>query len=134
LGLTNSSRFLQDYRNYLFSGDQSWRCEAGLLSLDILPDGSVTVCKEKEPIGNILDQNFETFFRSQDYRDRARAITEACSGCFYGEYREPQYAIRDFRVFKEWIQDWFRIFRFGMHFNSPKKHPFSSYPSIENSE
>jgi MoaA/NifB/PqqE/SkfB family radical SAM enzyme len=127
-GLTNSSRFLQDYRTFLFTGNQSWRCEAGLLSLDILPDGSVAVCKEKEPIGNILDQNFEAYYRSRAYRDRARSISEACSGCFYGEYREPQYAIRDYRVLQEWIRDWFRVFRHGMRFHSPESNSISLNP------
>jgi hypothetical protein len=44
-------------------------------------------------------------------------IISACSGCFYGEYREPQYAIRHVDVLAEWILDYYRIYRSGMNFN-----------------
>lgn len=119
-GLTNSTKFLRDYLTHLLFRKMDWTCEAGRMTLDILPDGTVTVCKEKPPFGNILDPEFETLFRSKDYREYAKKISTACSGCFYGEYREPQYAIRNFTVFGEWVQDWFRVFRFGMRFENRK--------------
>jgi MoaA/NifB/PqqE/SkfB family radical SAM enzyme len=118
LGLTNSTRFLRDYQNYLTRAESPGFCEAGTLSMDILPDGSVCVCKEKAPIGNILDPHCLSYFHSPEYRQRVQEITNACRGCFYGEYREPLYALRDFSVFREWVRDWYRTFRHGMRFNS----------------
>jgi len=114
LGLTNSTRYLEDYRAYLATGRCDWRCECGTLVLDVHPDGSVCVCKEKPPIGNILDDDFVDFYRSVDFRAQARDAAATCSGCFYGEYREPQYAVRDLSVLGEWIRGWLRTFRRGM--------------------
>ncbi len=120
-GLTNSSHFLRSYLTWLEQRDHSWKCEAGSISLDILPDGSVSVCKEKEPFGNLLDPGFEERFHSREYRQYARKVSATCSGCFYGEYREPQYVLRNNAVLWEWVRDWFRIFRFGMRYNRTSK-------------
>jgi len=120
-GLTNSTRYLRDYKSYLTNGQSSWRCEAGILTLDILPDGSVCPCKEKPPIGNILDEGFPQYYRSPAYLQRVRKITSACQGCFYGEYREPQYALHDPSVLQEWVRGWFCTFRRGMRFNRAMK-------------
>ncbi len=116
-GLTNSTRFFKDYQNYLLHGQPVALCEAGTLSLDIYPDGGVAVCKEKPPMANVMDPDFLSYFRSAEYRLRVREITSDCRGCFYGEYREPLYALRDYSVFLEWVRDWFRTFRHGMKFN-----------------
>ena len=97
--------------------DASWRCQAGQLSLDIRPDGGICFCKEQEPIGNILDESFLSFYRSREFRRQAAEAANACEGCFYGEYREPYYAVRDMAVFGEWLRDWFFTFRHGMRFS-----------------
>ena len=114
MGLTNSTRYLQDYRKYLETGKCDWKCEAGTLVVDVYPDGSVCVCKEKPPVGNILDEGFVKFYRSGAFREEACRTANECTGCFYGEYREPQYAVRDLSVFGEWVRGWFRTFRRGM--------------------
>jgi hypothetical protein len=72
------------------------------------------VCKEKPPVGSILDDDFIDFYRSASFRELAAAVAESCPGCFYGEYREPQYAVRDLSVFREWVGGWFRTYRCGM--------------------
>jgi len=112
--LTNSTRFLEDFRRYLATGKCEWTCEAGTLCLDVHPDGAVCVCKEKPPVGSILDDGFIEFYRSSGFRELAAAVSESCPGCFYGEYREPQYAVRDLAVFREWVGGWFRTYRRGM--------------------
>lgn len=116
-GLTNSTRYLRDYRDYLETGVLTWRCEAGALGLDVFPDGGVGVCKEKPAFGNILDPGFLAAYAGGAFRTANEATAAACSGCFYGEYREPQYAIRDARVLAEWAVDWARTFRHGLRFN-----------------
>lgn len=120
IGLTNSTKYLKDYKAYLTSGQSNWQCEGGTLSLDILPDGGVSICKEKPPIMNILDHNFLDVIQSEDYRRQAKFIATSCQGCFYGEYREPQYAVREFAVLQEWVRDWFHTFRYGMRFRIDK--------------
>jgi len=112
--LTNSTHFLEDFRQYLETGRCDWTCEAGTLCLDVHPDGSVCICKEKPPVGSILDDDFVDFYRSTGFRELAETVSESCSGCFYGEYREPQYAVRDLSVFREWVGGWFRTYRRGM--------------------
>jgi len=113
-GLTNSTRHLQDFRRFLADGQCRWPCEAGRLSLDVLPDGQCTVCKEKPPLASILQDDFLATFRSASFRERCAALTRSCPGCFYGEYREPYYAVRDLGVLAEWVHDWLRVFHRGM--------------------
>jgi hypothetical protein len=113
-GLTNSTRHLEDFRRFLADRHCKWPCEAGRLSLDVLPDGQISVCKEKPPIATALDPSFVATCRSAAFRERCESITASCAGCFYGEYREPYYAIRDFGVLAEWVRDWLRLFRRGM--------------------
>ncbi len=67
LGLTNSTRFLEDWRQQMASGHCDRTCDAGKLSLDVLPDGGVCACKEKRPIDNILDPDFVLRFRSGQF-------------------------------------------------------------------
>lgn len=116
-GLTNSTRHLRDYKSFLDTGLNPWRCEAGGLGLDVFPDGGVAICKEKPPFGNILDGNIGEIYRSRAFREQSAAIIDTCDGCFYGEYREPQYAIRHTDVLMEWIRDYLRVYRFGMRSN-----------------
>jgi len=80
----------------------------------VRPDGSVSACKEKPPLGHILDRSFASFYRSGGFRRQAATEAASCTGCFYGEYREPSYAIRDAEVLREWTVDWLRTFRKGM--------------------
>ncbi|MFB3852651.1 MAG: radical SAM protein [Vicinamibacterales bacterium] len=113
-GLTNSTRFLEDFRRFLETGRNDWTCSAGKMALDVRPDGSVSACKEKPPLGNILDESFASYYRSPGFARSARAQADSCSGCFYAEYREPDYAVRDITVLREWTVDWLRTFRKGM--------------------
>jgi len=113
-GLANSTRFLEDFRSFLADGACSWRCEAGRLCLDVRPDGGVAICKEKPSLGNILDPGFPVFYRGAEFAARSAEQVRECTGCFYGEYREPQYAVRDLSVLAEWSRDWVRTFRRGM--------------------
>ena len=113
-GLTNSTRFLKDFRRYLAVGECEWKCEAGTLCLDVHPNGALCVCKEKPPVASVLDAGFVDFYRSAAFRRLAVETSASCSGCFYGEYREPQYAVRDSSVFLEWVGGWLRTYRRGM--------------------
>jgi MoaA/NifB/PqqE/SkfB family radical SAM enzyme len=113
-GLTNSTRHLRDFGQFLATGRNAWSCRTGAFAIDVRPDGSVSACKEKPPLGQILDAGFMAFYRSDEFRRQADAQAASCSGCFYGEYREPAYAIRDAAVLREWMVDWARTFRRGM--------------------
>ena len=128
-GLTNSSRHLRDFGDFLATGRSAWTCASGAFALDVRPDGSVSACKEKPPLGHILDPAFARFYRSGEFGRQAAAQAAACSGCFYGEYREPAYAIRDSAVLREWMVDWLRTFRKGMAWQrraSFRSRPFGS--------
>jgi hypothetical protein len=116
-GLTNSSRHLEDFRHYLHTGRCTWVCEAGRLSLDIRPNGQASICKEKEPFADILDAGFISLLRGREFRRQSLLAARSCSGCFYGEYREPHYAVRDLSVLAEWVRDWLLTFRRGMEWN-----------------
>ena len=114
-GLTNSTRYLEDFREFLATGRSAWACSAGVTALDVRPDGSVSACKEKPPLGSILDPSFASYYRGGEFRRRAEAQASSCAGCFYAEYREPDYAIRHMSVLREWTVDWLRTFRKGMN-------------------
>jgi MoaA/NifB/PqqE/SkfB family radical SAM enzyme len=128
-GLTNSTRYLEDWRDYLASGECHWRCGAGTLCLDVMPDGGVTVCKEKPPFANVLDEGFRQRVLSRGFRREAAELTAGCTGCFYGEYREPQYAVRSLSVFAEWVRDWTLTFRRGMRFGPPGRREPAPRPA-----
>jgi MoaA/NifB/PqqE/SkfB family radical SAM enzyme len=113
-GLTNSTRHLRDFQRSLVSGSSAWACASGTLTIDVRPDGSVSACKEKPPLTNILDPGFARFYHSDGFRQRAAEQAASCSGCFYGEYREPAYAVRYPSVLAEWIVRWIRSFHRGM--------------------
>jgi MoaA/NifB/PqqE/SkfB family radical SAM enzyme len=121
MGLTNSTLFLEDFHRYLSSGRCAWKCEAGNLYLDVFPDGGVSVCKEKSPLCNILDPGFRDYFSSGKFHERADEVASSCTGCFYGEYREPQYALRNLSTFAEWVHGWAATFRHGMEFTGTGK-------------
>jgi hypothetical protein len=73
------------------------------------------VCKEKPPFGNILAPDFVAGFRSAAFVTETRQVTDRCTlGCFYGEYREPMYVVRDRSVLWEWTTSYLRNYRFGM--------------------
>jgi MoaA/NifB/PqqE/SkfB family radical SAM enzyme len=114
LGLTNSTRFLEDWRQHMASGHCERICDAGKLSLDVLPDGSVCACKEKQPIDNILDPDFVLRYRKGQFHEQAAEMIRSCCGCSYGEYREPYYAVHDLSTFVEWVRDWFLFYRKGI--------------------
>ncbi len=120
-GLTNSTRHLEDFREFIRTGASAWSCSAGSLALDIRPNGDVSACKEKPPLGNILSPSFHAMYRGADFRRRAADQARRCTGCFYGEYREPHYAVRDPAVLGEWVRDWLRTFRRGMAWNRGAK-------------
>ena len=113
-GLTNSTRHLRDFQRSLASGSSAWACASGTFTIDVRPDGSVSACKEKPPLANILDPGFARFYRSDGFREQAAEQARSCSGCFYGEYREPAYAIRNPSVLAEWVVRWLRSFHRGM--------------------
>jgi MoaA/NifB/PqqE/SkfB family radical SAM enzyme len=113
-GLTNSTRHLRDFQRSLASGSSAWACASGTFTIDVRPDGSVSACKEKPPLAQILDPGFARFYRSDGFREQAAEQARSCSGCFYGEYREPAYAIRNPFVLAEWVVRWLRSFHRGM--------------------
>jgi MoaA/NifB/PqqE/SkfB family radical SAM enzyme len=113
-GLTNSTRYLEEFRAFVASGNARWACSAGDLALDVRPDGRVSICKEKPPLASVLSASFAKDIRSGEFTRQAVEQRERCAGCFYGEYREPHYAVRDAGVLLEWVLDWARTFRKGM--------------------
>lgn len=116
LGLVNSTRFLKDFHSFLLTGQRNWPCSSETHGLEVHPDGNVSFCKEKPPSGNILDPGFIDYYRSREFYRKAALLAENCTGCFYGEYREPYYAVNDLSVLREWTRDWFRTFRRGLRF------------------
>ncbi len=132
-GLTNSTRHLQDFRRFLSDRECRWPCEAGRLSLDVLPDGRCSVCKEKPPLASVLDEDFLATFHSASFRERCREITGSCPGCFYGEYREPYYAVRRIGVFGEWLRDWLHLFHRGMAWNARRQRVTWPAPGLPRS-
>ena len=62
----------------------------------------------------LTNPSFADFYRSPRFRQAVDAQARSCIGCFYGEYREPAYAIRHSAVLREWVVDWVRTFRKGM--------------------
>lgn len=129
-GLTNSTRHLEEFRRFLASGSAAWPCSAGELALDVRPDGRVSICKEKAPLADILSASFPADYRAGEFERLAAAQRAACSGCLYGEYREPHYAVHSGDVLWEWTRDWLRIFRKGMSWRRPGAWSYAEAPAL----
>ena len=91
-GLTNSTRYLRDYRDYLATGRIAWRCEAGTLCLDILPDGSVSICKEKPSSGKHSRSRFQEVFPKPRLREARQGADRFLHRMFL--WRIPGTAVR----------------------------------------
>ncbi len=117
-GLTNSIHFLEDFHRCLATDTCDRKCEAGSLYLDVHPDGALCVCKEKPPAASVLDDHFLEFYRSAEFRELAAEVAAFCTGCFFGEYREPWYVVRNLGTFREWVVGWARSCQRGMRMNT----------------
>jgi MoaA/NifB/PqqE/SkfB family radical SAM enzyme len=91
--LLTSYTFLQISQEYLQTGEYKWKCKAGGLFFDIMPDGEFYLCQdvpftEKR---HILDNDFVSWFRSKSQRETVKQLRADCSGCCYSCYIYAQY-------------------------------------------
>lgn len=85
--------FLSISQKYLRSGEYKWKCKAGRLFFDIMPDGEFYLCQDIPFPGerNVLEGDFVSWFESESYQKTARQISADCPGCCYSCYVYTQY-------------------------------------------
>jgi MoaA/NifB/PqqE/SkfB family radical SAM enzyme len=77
----NSTRFLEQSRQYLVSGRRAWRCEAGQRYCSVNPAGELSICHRFPAEGSVLDSDWPRRLRSRAFQRRRQAQVSACPGC-----------------------------------------------------
>lgn len=85
--------FLLISQKYLRTGEYKWKCKAGRLFFDIMPDGRFYLCQDIAfPDGKrVLDDDFVPWIRSKFYQKTAKRLCADCVGCCYSCYVCSQY-------------------------------------------
>ena len=85
--------FLLISQKYLKTGEYRWKCKAGRLFFDIMPDGKLYLCQDMPFPGgkHTLEADFVSWFKSKLYQDTAKQHSADCSGCCYSCYVCSQY-------------------------------------------
>jgi len=80
--------FLRMSEKHLRTDDHKWKCKAGRLFFDIMPDGQYYLCQDiRSPEEkNILGADFVSWFNSRTCQETAKRISADCSGCCYSCY------------------------------------------------
>jgi len=93
--LMDTMHFLSLSRNYML-GAEAWRCK-GTRFYDIMPDGTFGFCQDFLTKQNILDDDFDRWFKEERLKD-AKKIIFGCEGCVYSCYPNTE-DIFSFNVF-----------------------------------
>jgi MoaA/NifB/PqqE/SkfB family radical SAM enzyme len=85
--------FLLISRKYLRTGSYKWKCKAGRLFFDIMPDGRFHLCQDVAfpEDGYAHDDDFVSCFRSEFWQESAKKLCAECVGCCYSCYVCSQY-------------------------------------------
>ncbi|MFC1716164.1 radical SAM protein [Candidatus Poribacteria bacterium] len=85
--------FLSISQRYLQTGEYKWKCKAGRLFFDIMPDGELSLCQD---IGfreskYALEDDFVSWFKGRSRQEIAKQQCADCAGCCYSCYVCSQY-------------------------------------------
>jgi MoaA/NifB/PqqE/SkfB family radical SAM enzyme len=96
----NSTRFLEDSRDFLKTSQMNWQCDAGRLYFSLDPKGDFSICHRFHSDRG-LDYNLEVLLKSQMFRSKQHKLTKDCPGCMRPCWAEITHLVRDKRSFWE---------------------------------
>jgi MoaA/NifB/PqqE/SkfB family radical SAM enzyme len=111
MNILNSTRFLQESRKFLKTGDISWRCDAGGLYFSVNPRGEISICHQYSPEGSGLSSNLINYLSSSRFLRKRLKMMELCHGCMRPCWAEVTYMIRDIRSFLELMNVYVRTYQ-----------------------
>jgi len=101
--ILNSTPYLEASRLYLKTGRfPSEGCDAGRLYFSVAPNGQFTICHrtQQQHIG-ILDDNFESYWRSAEYERSRMMEAGSCEGCMRACWIDTSFMFRTLEGFFE---------------------------------
>ncbi len=90
-----SKRLIEDYREFFADPARGmhWKCGAGRMYLEILPDGAISVCNGTPPIPGYDYRNITQLYASPGREDVFNEFRLNCNGCICT--RQLEYITRD---------------------------------------
>jgi sulfatase maturation enzyme AslB (radical SAM superfamily) len=78
-----SHYILQEFLNFFNDpkGDMHWKCNAGKMYLELLPEGTFSVCNATPPIPGYDYKTLPEFYARQDTEDVFNKYRTTCGGC-----------------------------------------------------
>jgi len=99
----NSTRFLEDSREFLKNTRKNWQCDAGRLYVSVDPQGDFSICHHFPPEGQ-LDHNTRGFLRSEAFKARRLKLINGCPGCMRPCWAEITHVIHDRNSLREMLK------------------------------
>ena len=97
----NSSRFLENSRQFLKTSQVNWRCDAGKLYFSINPQGDSSICHRFHTESKHSNFNLRAFLKSQDSHFKHERLVRDCPGCMRPCWAEITHMVRDKKSFWE---------------------------------
>ena len=116
--ILNSTPYLRASQEYLKTGRfPSKGCDAGRLYFSIAPNGQFTIChRTQHQHIHFLDDGFEAYFYSEQYRHKQMTEAAACEGCMRACWIDTSSMFRTVEGFFETAK---------LSFRRPTAHPIS---------
>lgn len=96
--IANSSRFLEDSRDFLLTGSSSWTCDAGQLYVSVSPEGDISICHGFAPVARFDTPKLAALLRSSEVAATARRQRQECDGCMRPCWAEVSHATHNVRA------------------------------------
>lgn len=105
--LFDSDDYLDSIYHFITTGSPNWRhkgiCDSPNLYFAILPDGRFAPCCDFRLKDEIYtyDPNFPSIYKTRDFRNKVKGITQRCPGCNFGSFPEMTLSARSFSTIRE---------------------------------
>jgi len=100
----NSTRFLNNSRQFLKNADRNWQCDAGRLYFSLTPQGGFSLCHRFNPERQYSDYDIITYLKSKEFNDKQKMLTKGCAGCMRPCWAEITNLAKDPRSFWEMLK------------------------------
>jgi MoaA/NifB/PqqE/SkfB family radical SAM enzyme len=85
------TRSFFDYCKRSLKKDFKWKCRAGTLFYDIMPDGKFGICLDFSMNKNLLDKDFLEWWGSESTNKKIKKLRRSCPSCTWACYMGTQF-------------------------------------------
>jgi MoaA/NifB/PqqE/SkfB family radical SAM enzyme len=100
----NSTRFLENSRQFFKTSQINWQCDAGKLYLSINPQGNFSACHRFHSDGEYFNSNLGCLIKSHDFRLKWEKLIKDCPGCMRPCWAEISLMMKDWKSFWQMIK------------------------------